>query len=275
MSDASLHLPVEFELSEGVHLLAARLLQDCGLRPGTMCDEGGLPVASISAEGFASLLMLRLWAAWARERQEWRPLRNPVHTGAEPVWATEPLGMLLEKACGWCGAPGVLLSSLVAVGVLIVERREGVSGLRLPPFEDVNEHLLPGYKSIQKRGGDMTALRKTLKKADAVVPQTQQLLMGTNLFGRPGMSEADERAAIGLICRMRAACELPMLNPGEYRGQHEMMKAALKRTQRSTEDEIIAVLGYLREHADNPKVSKDCALILRDFDSLLRLALPV
>ena len=149
-------------------------------------------------------------------------------------------------------------------------------GLTLPAFEDDNQHLLPGYRTLHQKGGYGKAQKARLKEAEAAVAQTQQLLEvhGVQLFAETNVPDErpTRRAQSRHADRHRERAQLR--NASEYQGQQDLLRAALARTKRSTPQEIEYVLKYLMNSHRNVSVPKEAAVVLRDWDALERMALP-
>ena len=67
--DRALHLSLDFEVSEGVRLLATQLrLRE----PLLAMHVEGTALVEVTAETVAVVLALRLWMDWGRQRKAWR-----------------------------------------------------------------------------------------------------------------------------------------------------------------------------------------------------------
>lgn len=289
MGDRTLHLPLSFELTDGVRLLAAALL-----RLQSDGDER-------AARDYALVCAVRLWDDWGRQGVNWRPCLNRATgflggDGKEPVadgqgvaheadidWQAEPLALLIEQGCGWLGEPGDLMRALMACRVVRLDRRgEAESfecGLVLEGFAECNEHLLPGYRTLQERGGDVRARNRKVEEqmkgaADAArMADAAAVQEGLLLFEEPNVPEEDRRAALGLLYNIDVACGRDV-RIKEYAENQALTKAALAIARSASPLDQRQVMAYLLEHAANPAVSKDPAVILRDWGTYLKHAQP-
>jgi hypothetical protein len=250
VSDRTLHLPLDFEFTEGVRLLAAR------------CPQG---------EAMASLYALRLWVDWSRQRQDWRPLRA---NGSPGDWAGEPLALLIEQACGWPGEAGALVAAMLEAGLLKLEERDGAPGLRLPLWQDYNPHLVAGFRSHHSRAGRATARNRILRDA-AKVPERQMQLAREQGVLLPGeMSPEAKTTALTLLAKLCAATNRPQFSPVELRDRGDLLRAAHQIAAQHTEEQVGWVVQYLLDGLHNPSVEKDPAIIVRDWKKFLTLATP-
>lgn len=236
---------MDFELSDGVRLLAATL---------------GAPTEK------ATLYTLRIWLDYARQRSAWRPMRT------EGDLTTAPLAQLMEQACGWAGDPGRLIGAMIECGILVEEVQGEVRGLRCPLFEEANEHLILGTRHA--RAGRASALKRRLRAAEADGKMSSRLGVAQGAFVLEDFKEEDHRDAAGLLAQIAVACEQSVPTPAELKDKHTLLRAALQVRRQHSDEQIGWVLQYLQKNIKNPAVSKEPEIILRDWTKYLRYSTP-
>jgi hypothetical protein len=210
---------------------------------------------------------------FAEVGMDWRPLRLPF--GGDPEdhdWGQEEVTFLIESAADWKGAPGHLIRAGIGAGLLKIEKRGDVAGLVLNGFAEFNEHLLPGYVSMQKRGG-LAAGEARRRKADGPAARQQRQMIETKngelpLVIRGEATTPEVEAAIQLIMQIDRACGHEVRRTSEY--DDGLVTSAIGVTRAFTAEQIEAVLLTLAAGRDNPMVIKRADFILDHFGEYLR-----
>lgn len=260
-----LHIPIDFELGDGVRRLAIKLGNDRNRPDRPSGSDRALAIA------------FRLWSDWARVGRDWRPLDHPVPTDGSKDWTQEPLSHILEQYCQWTQEgdhPGELIPLCLGAGLLSVVRVGDIDGLSLDGFWRPNEHLSPLHKTMQQRGGKAKAAMARMRETEKLA-STQVALFGVHqpdllLIDGGKATEEEIKRATALIMRLDVACDQPRRRASAY--GEAMIRDALVVVRAYTFEDVDTVCRYLLRHADNPEVVKDPALILPSFSDLLRKA---
>lgn len=256
------HIPVEFENLDAVRLFARKLQVQVARRNG---DTKAVAL-------LAPLYAFRLWLDWALSGEEWRPLQHVVRDVRAHNWQEEDLTFVVEKYCQWEGAAGDLLRSALDSGLISMEERDGLMGLVLAEFWKHNEHLAPGYKSIQQRGGMALAAKRQAAKDEESARQRREIFERNGMlsFGDNKPTEQEEEACFILVIRMDRACSRAMRSSVDH--SKELMSSALEVIRRYTPDEVAAVERYLIASRDDKSVVKMTERILPKFGDYLNQA---
>ena len=249
-----LHLPIDFELRDDVRTLVSRFRAD------------GLEQSAAAMR--ACVFSFRAWSDWARTGSDWRPLSR----GDGVVdWSRENLAALIEEFCGWDGERGKLVEQFLQVGMLALEHRGDLLGLRLLDFYSYNEHLDPGFRSVQSKGGHAKAEKARLRQAEQMAEQQVRLFenQGALPFGQDQVAPEEQKKAISLIIRIDMACGRSVRSTAEYTEDRNLVRDALMMVRRYTPHEIQAVCTYLTKHRNNPAVEKDASRIVAGFSDLV------
>jgi hypothetical protein len=251
-----LHIPIDFELGDGVRRLALK----------------------VNSPDRALAIAFRLWSDWGRVAREWRPLDFASPEGSARNWDAEPLCHILEQYCQWGRQPGEpageLIPACLSAGILTIQRRGDIEGLVLANFWRCNEHLSPDHKTMQQRGGRAKAAMARMREAENLAVQ-QVRLFEVHQGDLPLVSEGDAsqeelKRATALVMRLDVACDLPQRHTNDFGGQ--LMKDALVVVRAYTFEDVDCVCRFLLRHADNPEIVREPALILPCFGDLLRKA---
>lgn len=254
MIDRSLHIPVDYELTDGVRLLAA-----------------------VFGAEKAALYVLRLWIDCARQAKAWRPLAGLAadKPPGRVMWEAEALSGLIESACGFEGSRGELMTEFLAAGVIALEYKEDRVGITVPDFIELNAHLLPGFLTLQAKGGRAKAAKQKIADVTAAAGKTRQLLdLKEVLLFDESVPTKDQEDALALVMGIDSACGRQLRNASQYQGQQALMQEALRRIKRSSREEIEWVLKYLFENHGKAHCPSETEIVLRDFEKLLRYACP-
>jgi len=258
----AVHIPPDFEQRDDVRTLALVFRRD--------------PVVAQfvqDVQAFASLRVLRLWLDWARVGAEWRPL---LHARIEKRdWNSESLAHLITESCGWKAEPGVLMECLLVAGVLSVVARGDLDGLVLNDFAKFNEHLLPGYRSIQSRGGLAKEEKRRAAELQQLAAQQARVMeqKGLDLFGgEDGVTEEERQKCLAVVMGFDGVCGRVQRTSQEYVEDKALMRDALRVLRSCTWDDVVLVQRYVRGERENPSVVKETGAILRGFDDFLRKA---
>ena len=254
MSGGFIKVPIGFARRADVRLFARQL-------QGAVGDVDGAALA------------FHIWMEFAEVGMDWRPLRLPY--AGEPEghdWAQEEVTFLIESAADWKGAPGHLIRAGIASGLLKIELRGDVAGLVLNGFAEFNEHLLPGYVSMQKRGG-LAAGEARRRKADGPAARQQRQLIETKngelpLVIRGEVTTPEVEAAIQLIMQIDRACGHGARLTSEY--DDGLVAMAVGVTRAYSGEQIEDVLRTLAAGRDNPMVIKRADFVLDHFGEYLR-----
>jgi hypothetical protein len=156
--------------------------------------------------------------------------------------------------------------------LLKIEKRGDVAGLVLNGFAEFNEHLLPGYVSMQKKGG-IAAGEARRRKADGPAARQQRQIIEAKtgelpLVIRGEATTPEVEAGIQLIMQIDRACGREVRRTSEY--DDGLVTSAIGVTRAFTADQIEAVLLMLAAGRDNPMVIKRADFILDHFGEYLR-----
>lgn len=248
MTSGTLNLPIDLEFSDPVRRLAAFL--------GT---DKALAVA------------VRLWSDWGRCGAQWRILAQGVELKADP------LARILESYCRWEGEPGELITHCLNSGLLSIEERGSLNGLVLAGFWALNQHLSPGYKTIQQRGGKARALKlKFQEVGNLAVQQAKIFDLQGKAFGADSLglvssdpaTKEEIQKATDLIMRLDLACDRARRRTEEYTSK--LMADALVVVRGFTFEDVDCVCRHLLAHAEDPSLVRETGLILLSFADLLR-----
>lgn len=252
---ACLHLPLNFEALQQTRMLCLLLAK----RPEV---------------GTGALYAYRLWIEWATSAQAWRPLACP-YQGGNPLdyaWNNDDLTAVIESFCGWVGSPGGLLIACVQSGFMHFEKRDEQYGLVLTDFVELNEHLLPGYKSIQARGGEALARKRQLEQDMIAAKERQTILekQGVLPFGKEAPSKEEERLCYALLMRLDRACGQPVRPAANY--YPAILDEALRVIRNFIPTEIDAVELLLIRSREDPQVVKIPDRVLMNFSNYVKQA---
>ncbi len=256
MSAGFIKVPIGFARRADVRLFTRQLQAVCDRWDGAACA-------------------FHIWMEFAEVGMDWRPLRLPF--GGDPErhdWGQEEITFLIESAANWQGKPGVLIRSGIEAGLLRIVSRGDVAGLVLNGFAELNEHLLPGYVSMQKRGG-LAAGEARKRKADVAAAQQQRRLMESKNAGeelplviRGEATTPEVEAGIQLIMHIDRACGHETRRTSEY--DDGLVTSAVGVTRAFTAEQIEAVLLTLAAGRDNPMVIKRADFVLDHFGEYMR-----
>jgi len=201
----------------------------------------------------------------------WRPLRLPFAGDPEEHdWAQEEVTFLIESAADWKGAPGHLIRAGIGAGLLKIEKRGDVAGLVLNGFAEFNEHLLPGYVSMQKKGG-IAAGEARRRKADGPAARQQRQMIETNgelpLVIRGEATTPEVEAGIQLIMQIDRACGRGARLTSEY--DDGLVTLAVGVTRTFTGEQIEDALVTLAGARENPAIIKRTDFVLEHFAEYL------
>jgi hypothetical protein len=252
-----LHIPIDFELLDGIRRLAIKLGSDRALA-----------------------IAFRLWSDWARVGRDWRPLDFPVPsncTNAPKDWTQEPLSHILEQYCQWTregDRPGELIPLCLGAGILAVVKTGDIDGLTLGGFWRFNEHLSPLHKTMQQRGGKAKASMARMRETENLASK-QVALFGVHqadllLIEGGKATEEEIKRATALIMRLDVACDRPQRRTEDY--GERLMQDALVVIRAYTFEDADTVCRFLLRNADNPEIVKEPALVLSSFSDFLRKA---
>ena len=261
-----LHLPVDFEMREDVRKLVHVLAH------AVPADSSEFAVAAAQDQAKrAALFFVRIWTDWARAGVEWRPLESS-WPEKEVDWTREPLTHIIESYCGWDGPLGEMMRRCVMAGVLELKRHGELLGVVARDFWRYNEHLSPGYRTMQSRGGRAKAAAAADRQLEVAAGQQVRMLPldFTAKAGDVKPTEEEQRRAVGLIMRVDRACGHVMRATSEY--SQEMVGCAIAVIRQHDAAAVTAVERYLHRHRENPAVVKVTEQIIGRFDEYLREA---
>jgi len=243
---AFIKVPMGFARRADVRLLAMK----CGL--------GNFEAASVA---------FHIWMEFAEAGMDWRPLRLPFEKPSKHDWAKEEVTFLIESAAEWKGEAGELIRFAGEAGLLKIEMRGDVAGLVLNGFAEFNEHLLPGYVSMQKRGGIAAGEARRRKQDGMAASQQRRILEAKDgelpLVIRGEATGAEVEAGIQLIMQIDRACGHEARRSGEY--DEGLVALAVGVTRTYTGVQIEDALRTLAEGRENPMVIKRADFILDHF----------
>lgn len=217
----------------------------------------------------ATLYAFRLWMDFAMEATDWRPLRGHADNADSHEWEKEDVTFLLESLAPSgvrSEGPGDGIRKLIQAGVLAVEDRDGLSGLVLAGFAKFNEHLLPGYLSIQQRG-QRASVEARRRKDDAALAQQQRSILSMQgalpFMDGVAATEAEIDSGIALIMQLDRAAGRDARLSGDYDGT--LVSEAVEVVRQNTPEQIEAVLNFILENRDAPAVIKRADWVLSHF----------
>lgn len=260
MPDTTLHLPIDWERKVPVRKLGIRINQSW-------------PSA---AAGMAPLYFIRMWTEWASNAEEWRPLNRHVAEVSGHDWKHEDLTYIIEEFCGWQPAPamppGGLLVCAIEAGIYEVQARGDISGLVLAGWCEINAHLMPGYESMQTKGGKATRQATQRKLAARMAEQQRQIFeaQGTLLLTKQTESADEQKAALALVIQVDRHCGQVVRSTHQY--SEAVLRDAVGIIRRHPGSMIDMVLTYLHENRTNPEVVKIPDRVLEKFDDYLAAA---
>ena len=245
-----LHVPLDFEMRDDLRTLTRLLAPD--------------PSAPVCA------YLFRLWLEWARAGVEWRPMARPELPDSVEGWQADNLTHLIEGACGWSGESGRLIHLFVVVGTLRYAQRGDLGGLLLEDFAQHNPHLLPGYVSVQAKGGFAKAERQRAVMHLAAAAQQDAILREKTpeLFSAD-VDEEERRRAIALVMGFDTACGRRLRSQREYEDEPTLLREAVLVLRRTTPEDHVAVQRYLVRRRHMPDAQHDAAPVIRAFDDFL------
>ena len=218
------------------------------------------------------LVAFHIWMEFAEVGMDWRPLRLPFAGDPEAHdWGQEEVTFLIESAADWKGAPGHLIRAGIGAGLLKIEKRGDVAGLVLNGFAEFNEHLLPGYVSMQKRGG-LAAGEARRRKADGPAARQQRQIIEAKtgelpLVIRGEATTPEVEAGIQLIMQIDRACGRGARLTSEY--DDGLVTLAVGVTRTFTGEQIEDALVTLAGARENPAIIKRTDFVLEHFGEYL------
>lgn len=220
----------------------------------------------------AILCAYQVWSEWATSSAEWRPLRHRVEDLHSHEWSREDLTHIIESYCvGYHGEPGKLLLAALESGFMSLDRRDGVDGIILTGFWQLNKHLSPDYLTMQQRGGKARAAKHAAAIANKLGAQTAALLDQQGIFLFSGSitkpTKEEESQVYALIIRMDRACGKQQRLTRDY--TEALTRDALSVVRKFTPDDILAVETFIVENRENPAVVKDADRIISSFATIL------
>ena len=220
----------------------------------------------------AMLCAYQVWVEWGISTQEWRPLRGVVSDFREHDWEREDLTHSIEGFTVYRSKPGGLIICGLESGFITIELRQGISGLVLKGFWELNEHLDPNYRTIQQKGGAALAHKRRLKEIDKLAQQRQKLFQQQQAlpFGPNKPTVEEEKACYALIIRIDRACGKPVRQSTEY--LTDILAAALRVVKEHTPEEINEVEAFLIHQRETTNSSQTPDRVLLTFDRFLEEA---
>ena len=256
-----LKVPIGFTRRADVRLLGRKL-------------AARLPAAVLDGHEGAAFAFF-IWIEFAEAGMDWRPLRLPF--GGEPErhdWTQEEVTFLIESAAGWPGEAGWLIRCGIEAGMLRIEARGDVAGLVLNGFAELNGHLLPGYLSMQKRGG-LAAGEARRRKTDVAAAQQQRRMIESKRGGeelplviRGEATTPEVEAGIQLIMQIDRACGREVRRTSDY--DDGLVTSAIGVTRAFSGEQIEAALLTLAAGRDHPMVIKRADFVLDHFGEYLK-----
>lgn len=251
-----LHLPIDWERKAPVVRLGLRLAQFAESAP------------------LAPLFFVRMWAEWASNPEEWRPLCAHVAEVSGHDWKREDLTYIIESACRWpADRAGRLLTAAIEAGVYEIRAHGEISGLVLADWWRCNEHLSPDFKTMQQRGGAATRMTTALRQANQMAEQ-QALIwqqQGNLMLTAQSESKDEQRAALALVIQLDRHCGNAVRITSGY--SEEILRDAVAVVRAHMQPAIDTVLVWLSENRENPEVVKKPEQVLQTFDECLALAM--
>lgn len=221
----------------------------------------------------APLYFLHMWTEWASNPEEWRPLNRQVTELQAHPWRTEDLSFIIENACGWRVDGVPLLVPAIEAGIYALQNRGDITGLTLPGWAELNGHLMPGFESMQSKGGKASRVTVHRQLADKMASQQHQIFQGGQgvlMLNGQTKDPAEQKAALALIIQVDRHCGLQVRVSGKY--TEEAIRDAVSIVKRHPQPVIDKVLGYLYANRATPEVIKVPDTVLAEFDRYLEAA---
>lgn len=171
--------------------------------------------------GDVSVYPYRLWMEMAHTAGKLRLIAGKNHgeISLEEKLAEDPTVLVIEEFCSWPGPKGALVAAAVESEFYnLVATPAGGVALTSAAFWELNEHLLPGYLTIQQKGARARAasLQQERIEKEAQLKSRQLQEQGLLRLVESGMSQGESESGLALIMRIDRASGRHVMSNLEY-----------------------------------------------------------
>lgn len=207
------------------------------------------------------------WVEFGTQGRAFRPLRGAHGPDASNAdISKDETVQLIELGVGHRGEAGSLACIALDAGFLKVTEREGVRGIELAGFSDVNPHFLPGFKSMQAKGATASAESKRKKHDTAAAGQQRQLLDQQGKLSFEASPQEVERA-IALIMQLDRLAKRKARLTSEY--ESSLLERAVWVLRNYTAERIDTVTKWLLLKREDVSVIQGSDAVLLRWEEYL------